>query len=184
MKNLEATQSAEVLTLEDFLRMEKMLDFFRETYAEKTLKEKMKLVPIESCGFLFGFENKDWPLWRGTTVFPCWRLSRMMVIKLIDELIYCGIVSYDKKIKKRTMKGRIFPGGNASDYSWIDAELKKRGIHPVIWKYHAYGRIYLFRAEDIPKLPCDNRGSYFGNNDRWFSIYEITSEMLQDFLLK
>jgi hypothetical protein len=78
------------------------------------------------------------------------------------------------------MLGRILCGGNSSDFPWLDAELKKRGIKPVIHDLRVGGRIYLFKDEDISKLPTDEAGPYLGNNDHGFSIYTITPEMIED----
>ena len=76
--------------------------------------------------------------------------------------------------------GRIFPGGNKKDFVWIKQSLKRRNIPYKQIKLHHDGCIFLIQQEDLHKLPKDKDGHYLGNNQRGFSIYFITEEMIAD----
>lgn len=81
------------------------------------------------------------------------------------------------------MLGCILSGGNSSEFPELDSELTKRGIEIIFREIRHGGRIYFFKDEDIEKLPKDEKGPYFGDDESGHSIYEVSEELI-DYLIK
>jgi hypothetical protein len=71
------------------------------------------------------------------------------------------------------MLGCILPSGNAAEFQKLDAEMQRRGINPLFRTHDTGARTYIILERDIPKLPSDERGPYFGNDESGHSIYPV-----------
>lgn len=76
--------------------------------------------------------------------------------------------------------GVILPGGNSKDFPRHERELKKRKIKFGVINLPSDGRIYMFRESELSKLPHDEKGPYFGDDDSGHTIYEITDDIIED----
>lgn len=67
----------------DYEHMSKRLNIVRKVWDDQDIPQyrRLKKCPITNSSRLFN----------STASFPCWELAPNFVLKIVDELIYCGL---------------------------------------------------------------------------------------------
>lgn len=78
------------LTHDDFVRMHNELSIFRENFDHISARQRLSgLLPFFKSHELFNISKYGYTACR---IFGC-----QLVLKIVDELIYCGLNTYDRR---------------------------------------------------------------------------------------
>jgi hypothetical protein len=66
---------------------------------------------------------------------------------------------------------RYLPSGNAHQFDALDADLIKRGVDAEVSDINK-GRLYRVPVADLPKMPRDESGPYFGTDEEGWPFHQ------------
>lgn len=82
------------------------------------------------------------------------------------------------KIKRYRYCG--LPDGNATEFPWLDQELRAREVAAEYLDLESGGRCYRIPEKDMRKMPKDTRGHYLGDDNQGYSIYKTDPKFWED----